>query len=617
MCGFIAAFGFHPSAINERAVSRGLSKIKHRGPDFDSVVKVSERSFLAHARLSILDLSPAANMPFSCEKSGLAIVFNGQIYNHADLRRDLEARGAVFKSRSDTEVILRGFEVYGAEIVEKLNGMFAFVIFNKRNGNIFVARDRLGIKPLYYKLTDEALVLASEVKAISAVFGERPSLDKEGLHEYMVYQNFYGARTIFSGVKLFPPASVAFTKEGGAELSIKKYWQAEICPTDAEQEDLTHQLGETIASAVKHQTKADVAVNSFLSGGIDSCAIASIAKQSNGGLSTFTCGFDQKFDEMTGAVFDEREPAQHMAEHIGSHHHAVEVNGEHFLTHMRDWAWHAEEPRVGSSFPNYWISRESSRHTKVCLSGTGGDELFGGYPWRYLPAVASTDYYEFRAQYRRNWQRMLDQEHIDALLGLTFEQRDELNEIFDRKLDSAFDRVRSDKDRFSNACLIFEMETFLSGLLLVEDKASMAHGLEVRVPLLDNEVIDIALTVPFHMKAARLQEGAMDGVFGQGKTKITAFNQGKKILREAFRPHVPEAIFNANKQGFSPPFEIWCRNELREFLADEVFSHTSPLSTFMDMKLANEVFDRHIRSDENNRLFIWGMVALHLCVQNF
>lgn len=618
MCGLVAILNYSSDGEQiVRMAESGIASISHRGPDFQSAERCSSRSAFAHARLSILDLSPEANMPFWDADMDLCIVFNGQIYNHEDLRNELRTHGINFRTRSDTEVIVEGFRVWGKSVVEKLNGMFAFIIFRKSTSEVFVARDRLGIKPLYYLKHGNTLYFGSEVKALAVASGQKLALDRDAFDRYMAYQNFFGEQTLFKGVELFPSASFASFHEASPDLEPRRYWQAEFRPTEESDTEILHRLEEALNAAMQRHTQADVQVNSFLSGGIDSCAIAKLGAEHRSDLATFTCGFDIDADSATGAAFDERQRARLMARHVNSVHRETELTGQIFFDHMHEWARHAEEPRVGSSFPNFWVSKLGAAHGKVCLSGTGGDELFGGYPWRYRAAMRD-DWDEFNQLYRTQWQRMLPAETLSRVMGWSSKKTAEIDAVFDDRLQDCRKRVHGQTNVFGETCLLFELETFLAGLLLIEDKASMAHGLEVRVPLLDSQIVDLALQIPFASKVATKEYNKMhEGIFGVGGGRPTSFSSGKKILRQVLQPHVPDEIYNARKQGFSPPFELWCRNELKSYLIEDVFSPTAPLSDLLDINIAKQLLQQHLDGTENNRLFLWGALATHLCVETY
>ena len=283
---------------------------------------------------------------------------------------------------------------------------------------------------------------------------------------------------------------------------------------------------------------------------------------------------------------------------------------------MVEFSWHAEEPRVGSSLPTYCTSRLASRFTKVCLSGTGGDEVFGGYPWRYQAALTSGSRDEFAAKYFSFWHRMVKPELFSGLtspIGSSFDPF----EVFRNKLFTG-SRPGEAQPSFINQALIFEITTFLHGLLVVEDKASMAHGLEVRVPLLDNELIDLALSLPLEDKiTTAMQPKGSVIAYGSGSGSAPSFTNGKIALRKALAGHVPDEVAHGRKQGFSPPFESWFRGPMRPYLDTHVFGPHSSLGEYLDMDIARVIWEEHADKGINNRLFVWGMLALQLFLDHF
>lgn len=619
MCGLSGLIDFSAShAVLKGRVEKMNAALLHRGPDGANVSTFGKGIALGHVRLAIIDLSTNATQPMLSVTGRSAIAFNGEIYNFRELRAELESLGARFRTLSDTEVLLNAYEVWGAEFVERLNGMFAFALYDATDGSILLARDRLGIKPLYLHRMESCLRFASEIKGITADLGQTPAIDAEGLAEYLAFQNNYGERTLVNGVTLFPPGCLARIAPGSVEVHPRKFWQANILVNEASDQERRSELDALVQKAVAAQVYADVPVNSFLSGGIDSCAIAASAAKHRGRIMTFTCGFDLSSVTEAEQAFDERLRAELLSYHVGSEHYEHVLKEDDFLAQMDDWAWHAEEPRVGSNFPNYSISRLASKFTKVCLSGTGGDELFGGYPWRYAAAAPGLSRDQFHHQYFGFWNRMLSPADYTALSAPMSRQcQYDPFESFREKLIGCEARVLKSSNMRGDAILLFEMETFLHGLLLAEDKASMAHALEVRVPLLDNTIIDFSLSTPYAEKVVVSSEQVSTSVYGRGSAAMPAFKNGKRILRDVLSGYVPPEISSARKQGFSPPFETWFRRGMAPWITDQVFGLNSPLGDLLDMKVARRLWEEHLNGSANHRLFIWGMIALHQFCASF
>lgn len=622
MCGLLAILNSQKE--KDALVKQGLKSIEtlaHRGPDNISVETVGLSSLFAHSRLSILDLSEQANMPLSIDDGGLSIIFNGQIYNHFELREILIRKGCKFVTDSDTEVILNGYKIWGKNVLKRLNGMFAFVIYDKAKCQFFIARDRFGIKPLYFTQYKGAIYFASEMKAVFIASNLKPEVDKLSVNHYFAFQNFINDKTLFKNVFLFPAGSFCFVEENqfGIPASIKpvKFWSPGFNEEMHDETELQHKIKTTLIEAVNKQAKADVQVDSFLSSGIDSCAIASILSSvKTNSFKTFTCGFDYKTDELESNNFDERQTASKFAKSINADYFETKLNASNFLTDIEKWAYHAEEPRVGSSFPNYWVSKLSSHHTKVCLSGTGGDEIFGGYVWRYN-SINETDKLEFLSKNINTASRkMLSSDEQNNFMSLNKSEQDDIDDSIFEIIHACYKNVNANNYVALNTYFLFEMKTFLQGLLIVEDKASMASSLEIRVPFLDNDLVDLAFTIPAHLKIGNSQINANQLGYGLGSNEQSRFTDNKKILRESIKDIVPNTILNMPKQGFSPPFELWYRNEFHDYLNSVVFTKNSNLSKYLDISLATKKFEDHL-AGANYRSFIWGALAFELSISIF
>jgi asparagine synthase (glutamine-hydrolysing) len=591
--------------------------IQHRGPDSSGYI-VQDGVALSHTRLSIIDLSHAASQPMQKDGGDLSIVFNGEIYNYSEIRSELQKLGIIFETKSDTEVLIMAYKVWGISFIHKLNGIFAFSILDIKNSVLILARDRLGVKPLYWLRDSNEILFGSEIKAVASAMDSKISLDKEGLLEYLSFQNHLGEKTIFNNIELFPSSSYALINIENLSLTIHKFWQPEIYNTYENEAIELLEIEQSLNHSVARQLIADVEVSSFLSGGIDSCILASLATKSLGKIKTFTCGFSMKGVSNSELLFDERSIAELVAEELGAQHFEVFLTGKNFKDNMYDWAWHAEEPRVGSSFPNYCVSKLASKFTKVCLSGTGGDELFGGYPWRYEAAKQANSFDEFANNYFKFWHRMMSPNDFNAIAEpLLYQSNFDSYEIFREKLKGCNKRASLSKTPLQDTALIFEIETFLQSLLIVEDKASMASGLEVRVPLLDNQMIDTALKISYNSKVGVCKKPTINSFYGSGSSDLVDYNQGKRILREVGSKYIPNEIIGRRKQGFSPPFDTWFKTELKDWLVNSVVSNHSPLNDFLDLKVARKLLNDHFSGASNNRLLIWGLVSLFLSITAF
>ena len=616
MCGIAGIISARSlDGLRERC-SAMVDTIRYRGPDGTGFYQ-QQGVVLGHARLAIVDLSPEAAQPMRRGAENLVLAFNGEIYNHREIRLTLEKLGQRFYTSSDTEVLLAAYETWGVQFVEKLNGIFAIALLDIKKSCVLLVRDRIGVKPIYWRQEGREILFASEAKAIAAGSGRSMSINRSAVLEYLSFQNYLGESTLFEGVQMLPAATVLSINTQTLETTERCYWSAVIAPMFTNEAEAKRQIDTALNAAVKRQMQADVEVNSFLSGGIDSCAIASLATKAAGRVKTFTCGFGIHGVTDAERQFDERAVAESVAASIGSEHYETVLNADDFLARMHDWAWHAEEPRVGSSFPNFCVAGLASKFTKVCMSGTGGDELFGGYPWRYRAATDARSRDEFVRKYYGFWHRMVSpDDFLQLTTSLSCDIKYDSFAAFDARIQAIERRTSESAYPLADAALVFEMETFLQGLLIVEDKASMAHGLEVRVPLLDNEVIDAALATPFEFKVGFTESGLHEQ-YGKGSSKMPAYANGKKILRDVLAAYVPEDVASARKQGFSPPFETWFRTGLRPWLEADVFGAKSILSDLIDMRVARRLWDEHVNGHANHRLFVWGMISLYLSINSF
>ena len=384
MCGIVGVFDLKGDSVYSSLIKTMTKQIAHRGPDSEGYY-VKDNIGLGHKRLSILDTSDKGTQPMSSKDGVWTIVFNGCIYNFSELKKELKTKGHTFISQTDTEVICEGLSEYGEVFFEKLNGMFAIVAWNESKQELYLSRDRFGVKPLYYWFNGNILCFSSEIKAIIKHPDYKIDVDLDALNEYFTFQNVFSFNTLFKGITMLPPANTVKIDRSSTHVKHNSWWDFNFSNTD---EDMTFEFAESetkrlFKQAVNRQMIADVPVGSYLSGGMDSGSITAVASKKVNRLSTFTCGFDMS--EVTGreANFDERKDAELMANHFKTEHFEQVMNAGDLKWSLPRVVYHLEDLRVGMSYPNYYISRLASKFVKVCLQGTGGDELYGGYPWRY------------------------------------------------------------------------------------------------------------------------------------------------------------------------------------------------------------------------------------------
>lgn len=619
MCGIAGALRLDGRPADRSTVSRMGEILHHRGPDGEGVHIDGPLGF-AHRRLAVIDPSSAGAQPMVTSDGRFALNYNGELYNSPALRMAMERDGHAFRGHSDTEVVLRTLADRGAEAVEDFNGMFALALWDRDRRELILARDRFGVKPLYYTLSGDDFLFASEVKALLAHPSCRAEMDPEALVEYLTFQNFFTDRTLFRGVHLLPPGSILRVVPGRGVIGPVRYWDFDFQEPDdaADAGEYLDELDRLFRQAVNRQLLSDVPVNAYLSGGMDSGSITAIAASNLPNLRTFTVGFDLHSASGIEIGFDERSRAEHMSYLFHTEHYEMVLKAGDMERAMRRLMWHLEEPRIGQSYPNFYAAQLASKFGKVVLSGAGGDELFGGYPWRYYRAVVNDDFEHYIDNYFGFWQRLVPAEAMESLTkpmsGATghVSPRDIFKDVFGGRAT----HLERPEDYVKHS-LYMEAKTFLHGLLVVEDKLSMAHGLETRVPFLDNDLVDFAQRIP-----VRLVLGDLDTVVRLNENELgakarTAFqhaSDGKWLFRQAMARYLPVEVTTREKQGFSAPDASWFRGESIDYVRRLLFSGDPMLYEYLDRSTVEHLVDDHFAGRENRRLFVWSLVCLeHWC----
>lgn len=613
MCGIVGVFNLNKEPFPLSALKKMASTLDHRGPDGEGYY-IQDNIALAHKRLAILDTSAKGAQPMMSKNGDWVITFNGCIYNFLALKQDLQAKGHEFVSTTDTEVIAEGLAAYGPQFFEKLNGMFAVGAWNTKNQTLYLSRDRFGVKPLYYYFNGNSLVFASEVKAIIAFPDYRTSLNFEALNEYFTFQNLFTYRTLFKGVNMLPPANTVSIDCNTKEVLHHSWWDFDFTRPDNQMgfEDAVLETKRLFKQAVTRQMIADVPVGSYLSGGMDSGSITAIASRHVSRLTTFTCGFDMS--EVTGveANYDERRDAELMANVFKTEHYEQVMNAGDLRWSLPRVVNHLEDLRVGMSYPNYYISRLASKFVKVCLQGTGGDELYGGYPWRYYRVFRSLNQAEFFDNYYGFWQRLVadaDKPHLFTS-KVMFEGKDTPRAIFENVFKFNKHLEYDTPEQHIQNSLYFEIKTFLPGLLLVGDKLSMANALEERFPFLDNDLVNFAQRIPVKYKLGNLEKMLRidENEFRDKRKVYQEYDDGKNVLRKAMQSFMPEKIINRKKQGFSAPDESWYRGENAAFIRELLLSNNTVSTEFINADYIKRIVHEHIDHRINHRLLIWSFM---------
>jgi len=619
MCGIVGIVNTNGRPVDADRLERMTAAIAHRGPDGTGST-VDGAVGLGNRRLAIIDLSPLGAMPMAAEDGAFVITYNGELYNFLELRHELEQCGHRFRSRTDTEVVLRSYIEWGERCVDRFNGMFAFAIHDRRRGDLFLARDRYGIKPLYLADVEGALLFGSEIKSFLAHPDFRPKLSLPHLLEYFTFQNIFSDGTLFSGVRLLPPGRTLTISLRDGSRRERVYWDfdfAEAQGTESD-EDYAKELDRLFRQAVERQLVADVPVGAYLSGGMDSGSITAIAAEYMPYLSTFTGGFDLTTATGLELGFDERLKAERMSYRFRTEHYETVLKAGDMERCLPALVWHLEDPRVGQSYPNYYISRLASKFVKVVLSGSGGDELFAAYPWRYYRAIVNDDFEHYVDKYYAFWHRLIPNGVIRE-----FFRADVWKEIKDVRTVDIFRDAMPDQrppespEDYVNHSLYLEAETFLPGLLLVDDKLSMAHGLETRVPFLDNDLVDFAQRLPVRLKLRDLEHVVrLNENLPAPKTEryFEQTRDGKLILRKVLSRYVSDDVADQIKQGFSGPDASWFRGESIRYVNDVIHDDDAFIYQFLEPRTVRRLVEDHISGRHNRRLLLWSLLNFeHWC----
>lgn len=614
MCGICGFVNLNGERASREILKRMSDAIAHRGPDGEGQCTLGPVA-LGHRRLSIQDLSDNASQPMTDAEGRYTISYNGEIYNFPQMREELGELGYRFKSTGDTEVLLYAYAEWGAAALEKINGMYAFAVYDAVEDVVFCARDRYGIKPFYYALIDDVFIFGSEQKAIYEHPRFRHEMDYDGVVEYFTFQNILTDRTFEKHIKTLPAGCCFRLKlnEPFANIEIERYWDFKFHGVESYtcEEEYAQELDELLVHAVERQLISDTEVGCFLSGGMDSGTITCIASRSIPHIKTFTCGYDMSTATGNEVDFDERKRTEIMAHAFQTEHYEMVLQASDIERALPKVCWHNEEPRVGQTYTNYYISGLASKFVKVAFSGTGGDELFGGYPWRYYRGMNAASFEEFARGYYTFWQRLIPTDLLkNAFAPLAGRYSVDPFTVFCDVFKGHENPLETPED-YINHSLYFEAKTFLPGMLMIEDKLTMAHGLESRVPLLDNTLVDFAQKLPVRYKLKDLPEMLEytknnKEVLKQGY--FTRTNQGKHLLRKTMEKYIPKTIDRAHKQGFSAPDETWFRNECADYVRSVIYNNNSRMWDVLDRKTIQKLTDEHMNDGVNRRLLVWSLL---------
>ena len=593
MCGIAGIIGIN----SNKRVQEMLSLLKHRGPDATGIWKSNRELSLGHVRLSINDLSEAGNQPMFSEDRSVVLVANGEIYNYLELRKELESKGIKFNSNSDSEVIIHAWKTWKHKCFQMFNGMFAFALFDHENNELILARDRMGIKPLYYSELNNEFIFSSEIKSIVAVMKSKSEIDPISLNQYLTYQNYFGQRSLYKGIKLLLP---------GHYLTIQLDQRKKLEPfcsfnftkdLNIDFDQAVTKYKDVISSSVQRHLLSDVPVASYLSAGFDSSTVLNRASINRIPPDSFTGTFQE------GGWYDETSTASKIAKYNGSAFNAVNIVPENLPEMMDHLIDTLDEPRMGiGAFSQYCVAKKVAKTHKVILTGHGGDELFSGYPvfkfvnlinkikknpfniyklisknfFSELPHMIYFGLNLFRSQTHQQYLPLLNNP-IVLQQGLKPEwakliqhhhPEDELVEL-DGNCNNQEDVV-----------LNHYLQAYLNGLLVVEDKISMAHSLESRTPFLDNEILELSLSI---QQSFKLHDGNL-----------------KAIVKEGGKDWLPEILYNEPKRGFPTPLNKWLRGPLREWFINKMTGEQSGLYTLFKSEWLKQTCNHYLNSYKKN-----------------
>ncbi|MBS0394340.1 MAG: asparagine synthase (glutamine-hydrolyzing) [Proteobacteria bacterium] len=584
--------------------------MQHRGPDAGGL-HLDRHAGLGHRRLSVIDLEASAQ-PMPNAAGNVWISYNGEVYNFAELRAQLVARGHTFRTSGDTEVILHLYEEYGAECVKHLRGMFAFAIWDARDDSLFLARDRIGVKPLYYALTDEALLFGSELKALLAdpQFRSSRAIDPLAVHGYLSFLSVPDPLCIYRGVHKLPAAHTLTYRQGRVEL--RRYWNVTFQQeTGRDEASWREELLERLKEAVRIRLVSDVPLGAFLSGGIDSSTVVALmAKLMNRPVKTFSIGFaDREFNEASDARL--------VAQHLGTDHTELILSPSDALPHIGRLLTQFDEPYADSSaIPTHYVSALAREQVTVSLSGDGGDELFGGYPWRQLRPTYQRLISELPSSLRHgiaglaralptaipgsNFLRRADAPYaeyvLDAMAVFDVEDR---RGLYSNPVAAAVagtspyahhlpNLAGSDRRDWPERMMEYDLKTYLPNDVLTKvDRMSMLNSLEAREPLLDHPLVEFAARMPWSLK---LRGGV-----------------SKHILKTVIAPYLPAEVLTKPKQGFSVPLATWLRTSFRQQVLDTLRSGNRH-GLFQRARL-DAITDAFYQGDERRNHQIWTLFA--------
>lgn len=620
MCGIGGVYYFKKKTIVDQTLLKGMADaMSHRGPDGSGFYADSFVG-LCHRRLSIIDLSKKAKQPMSNEDKTIWLVFNGEIYNFQELKNVLEAKGHHFVSNTDSEIIVHAYEEFGEACTEYLQGMFAFAVWDLKSKKFFLARDRVGKKPLFYYKDNDHFIFASELKSILLDTAVKREISHESISYYLSFGYIPAPISIFKGIKKIRPGH-SLTIDNKGNIAIRQYWNIKLRPEHHSMDYFKKKILHELEEAVRIRMISDVPLGAFLSGGIDSSAVVAImSKLSSEPIKTFSIGFDEP-------SFDETKHARRVAECFGTDHQEFIVQPD-AIKILPKLVWHYDEPYSDSSaLPSFYLAKMTKKHVTVALNGDGGDENFAGYDryaannmlryYRWIPATIRNSIFQIsklipesitQKNLCRKIKRVVyasclskEKAYISFMQTFTDEQK---NDLLSEDMYASVSGTDSSKillnefanipkGNFTNQMLYCDIKRYLPDDLLVKmDIATMANSLEARSPFLDHKFMEFAATIPPCLK-------------------LHGFNK-KYILKQALSPLLPKSILNRRKMGFGAPIGKWFRNDLKSFAADTLLSNSALRRGYFNSGYIRKILDQHNSGHIDNSYRIWNLLWLEL-----
>jgi asparagine synthase (glutamine-hydrolysing) len=616
MCGITGLIYLNKDIVSPIILKKMTDAIAHRGPDGEGHW-IEGNVGIGHRRLAIIDLSPSGKQPMTTNDNRYVLSYNGEIYNYLKIRSELEALGCRFRSNTDSEVVLNALSYWGKDALIKFNGMFGLAFWDRKEQTLLLARDRYGIKPLYYARQGQSFSFGSEQKAITVQPTFKRELNKAALLEYFTFQNIFTDQTLLKDIHLLPAGNYAVLHTLTGKFTQHQYWDYRFREPDhkADKQEYVEELDRLFKQAVNRQLVSDVEIGAYLSGGMDSGSITAIATQQFPYLKTFTCGFDLSSASGIELGFDERIKAEAMSARFKTEHYEIILKAGDMERCLPKLAWHLEEPRVGQSYPNFYAAKLASKFVKVVLSGSGGDELFGGYPWRYYRGANSQSFEHYIDEYYLYWQRLVSNSELKKMFAPIWTDVDKVwtRDIF-KNVFTTHDNELHQPEDYINHSLYFEAKTFLHGLFVVEDKLSMAHSLENRVPFMDNDLVDFAMQCPVSLKindinnVLKMNENEPAGKKDKYFQKT---NDGKQVLRSMMERYIPLEITKAEKKGFSSPDASWFKGQSIDFVRRKLLNQDSRIYSIFDRNTVSNLIEQHLEGTHNRRLLIWSLLNIN------